>query len=71
MKELVVAVLGFASFIYVDGKNMVVNHASQLKTEIVATLNKSLLPQGKTELFRIDKYIVFIEVQEVKIKEKE
>lgn len=69
MKELIAAILGFISFIYVDGKNIVINHTNQITNEVVAVLSKSLLPHGKTELFRIDKYIVFIEVQEVKEKE--
>lgn len=52
MKELAAALLGFVSLVYIEGKGIVTNHANQLKNEIVIALNKSLLPQGKTELFR-------------------
>lgn len=73
MRELAVVVFGFASFIFVGGKNIVVNHANQIKNEAVVYLNKSL-PQGKIELFRMTKFKVSLQVeqveQEVETKEK-
>ena len=77
MKEFTFVILALVSSAYTEGKNIVVSSLNKAKSEIIVVLNKSFLPQGKMELFRIDKYAVFIEAkvgsqEEIKeTKEKE
>lgn len=69
MREFTFIILGFASFIFVGGKNIVVNHANQIKNEVVVYLTKSL-PQGKVELLKMSKFKVSLQIEEVETKEK-
>ena len=64
MKELAAVVVGLAMSIFSDGKNLIVDHANQIKNEVVVSLGK-IIPQGRTELFKINNYVLIVEVKEV------